>query len=74
MRGNMFELGDRVAFRGAFLRAIDAHELANEVGTVVEVYSAGAVVVVRTRWDSGTTGSALMQNLVLNERKHLEAV
>jgi len=74
MRGTMFELGDRVAFRAAFVRAIDAHELANEVGTVVEVYSAGAVVVVRVLWDSGTTGSALMQNLVLNERKHLEAV
>lgn len=74
MRRAMLRLGDRVAYRAAFVRAIQAHELAQLVGTVVEAYSVGTNVICRVKWDSGTTGSSLMQNLILNERKHMEAV
>lgn len=75
MRGSIFEPGDRVALSSRFARAVQAHELALDRGTVVDVYSAGSVLVCRVSWDkAGTTGSCLASNLVLASRMHLEAV
>lgn len=70
--GATFTDGDRVAFSGAYLRAVQGHGMGHWRGTVIE---AGGVLV-RVEWDgqhrAGTP--ALARNLVRVDRMPFEPV
>lgn len=63
----MVDTGDRVGYSARFIRSVQAHELADRRGTVVEIRRRGRTTVARVRWDDcpdEVTG-ALVQNLAV---------
>ena len=65
-------IGDRVAYAAHWLRAVQAHHLADARGWVIE----DGGCLLRVEWDGGPACGqpVLEKNLVLVERLHLEPV
>lgn len=72
----ILKVGDVVAFSSKWLKSTQAHELGRARGEVLEVASVGRGVplLVSVRWSDGRVTRALHSNLVLADRRHLEAV
>ena len=72
----MFNIGDRIVRRAAFLRSIGAYtgDICFEVGTVLAVKTCGSLTLLDVEWSICGTGSVNAANVILESKKHLEAV
>ncbi len=69
----MFNVGDIVCHRASFLRSIGWHTNVPINGRVKQVHD-GSPLRLTVEWSDGETQCIVASNVILESRKHLEAV
>jgi hypothetical protein len=69
-----FSIGDRIAYRAAFLRSIGdySHASASRRGTVMNAHPSAWPHLLDVQWDDGHASPVNASNVLLASRIHLE--
>ncbi len=68
----LFKVNDCVMYSRQWIQSTQAHDAAFDKFKVVEVSSAGKLMLVKLKHKDGTVFSALHSNLIKANEKHLE--